>query len=284
LSTANGKLSSHTNSSTISIDVQHIEPYIGPRPFKRDKDDQSRFFGRGVETNEIVSLITSHRLVLIYAQSGAGKTSIFNAQVISELEHYGFEVLPMTRVQGTTATTTSTTAMATSDTASKNRSKGIDKPGDFNGVEIENLYVYNAIQSLSPGDDFKPLPDLSLFEFLDKHFPIHKDENKYPLPQVLVFDQLEEIFSFYPNKWIEQQQEFFQQVADSLDNNPLLRIVFIIREDFLAQLDPFKSILPEKLRPRFRLERLNGDEAIAAIKGPLTNTINNMNEQEKKRD
>ncbi len=36
-----------------------LEPYIGPRPFKRDKYDQSRFFGRDVETNEIVSLITS---------------------------------------------------------------------------------------------------------------------------------------------------------------------------------------------------------------------------------
>ena len=127
----------------------------------------------------------------------------------------------------------------------------------------------------------KSLSNLSLFEFLDKYFPNHKDKNGYPLPQVLIFDQLEEIFSFYPTNWIEQQQEFFQQVADSLDNNPLLRIVFIIREDFLAQLDPFKSILPERLRPRFRLERLHRDEAVAAIKGPLKNTINNLNEQER---
>ncbi len=94
-------------------------------------------------------------------------------------------------------------------------------------------------------------------------------------------NRLEEIFSFYPNKWIDQQKEFFEQVADSLDNNPLLRVVLIIREDFLAQLDPFKGNLPERLRPRFRLERLNRNGAIAAIKGPLTDTIRNMDEQEK---
>ena len=75
----------------------------------------------------------------------------------------------------------------------------------------------------------------------------------------------------------------FRQVADSLDNNPFLRIVFIIREDFLAQLDPFKIILPEKLRPRFRLEKLNKNEAIAAIKGPLRNTINNMDGAQKRK-
>ena len=101
------KLLQRPNSKTTTSDYTSgndksdpLYPYIGPRPFKRDKDDQSRFFGRDVETNEIVSLVTSHRLVLIYAQSGAGKTSIFNAQVTPKLEGYGFEVLPMARVQG----------------------------------------------------------------------------------------------------------------------------------------------------------------------------------------
>src|ERR687884_159658 len=77
---------------------QSLEPYVGPRSFRRDVEDQSRFFGRDAETEEIVSLITSHRLVLIYAQSGAGKTSIFNAQVTPALESYGFNVLPLARV------------------------------------------------------------------------------------------------------------------------------------------------------------------------------------------
>ena len=45
---------------------------------------------------------------MIYAQSGAGKTSVFNAQVTPALESYGFKVLPSARVQVTTTATTNT--------------------------------------------------------------------------------------------------------------------------------------------------------------------------------
>ena len=67
-----------SSNSSKNIDIQSLEPYIGPRSFNRNLKDQKRFFGRDYETEEIVSLISSHKLVLIYAQSGAGKTSIFN--------------------------------------------------------------------------------------------------------------------------------------------------------------------------------------------------------------
>lgn len=63
-----------------------IEPFLGPQAFGQNVEDQKRFFGRNLETKEIVTLILSYQVVLIYAQSGAGKTSIVNAQVIPELE------------------------------------------------------------------------------------------------------------------------------------------------------------------------------------------------------
>jgi hypothetical protein len=241
----------------IDVADESLEPYVGPRSFRRDIEDQLRFFGRDAETEEIVSLITSHRLVLIYAQSGAGKTSIFNAQVIPTLESYGFEVLPMTRVQ---ITTTSLIPKAFSANES-----------DSSLSQIENIYIYNALQSLRQDIDFESLKNLSLFEFLDRYFPISKGESGDHRPQILIFDQFEELFRF-PD--IEFQKGFFGQIADSLENNPLLRIVFIMREDYLAQLDPFKGILPEKLRPSFRLERLRRNEAILAIKGPLAKFLN----------
>jgi YVTN family beta-propeller protein len=89
----------------------------------------------------------------------------------------------------------------------------------------------------------------------------------------LIFDQFEELFNLYPENWQEQQIEFFKQIAESLDENKLLRIVLIIREDYIAQLDPFKDTLPEKLRHRYRLEKLNEEAAISAIKKPLEKSI-----------
>jgi len=253
------KLSSQSGTESSRNDNDISNPYIGPRSFRKDPSDQSKFFGRDTEKDEIISRIMSHRLTLVYAQSGAGKTSIFNAEIIPALESEGFEVLPMTRVAITQL-----------------------KPAD-------NSYVYNALicirdtvedNLIRKKIDSQSLSELSLFEFLDYNFPVKRNENTNPTPQVLIFDQLEDLFTYFPNNWIEQRKDFFEQISDSLDNNPLLRVVFIIREDYLAQLDPYKSVVPEKLRPSFRLEKLRRDEATLAITGPLMGIIKNLSQGE----
>src|SRR5579863_9584087 len=59
-------------------------PYVGPASFT--KEDSKRFFGRATETRELASLVIARRAVLLYAQSGAGKTSLLQAGLIPELE------------------------------------------------------------------------------------------------------------------------------------------------------------------------------------------------------
>jgi len=236
-----------TSNQLNNIDKKNLEPYIGPRPFYRDPEDQKRFFGRDYETEEIVSLISSHKLVLIYAQSGAGKTSIFNAQIIPTLEQDGFEVLPVIRLKSSNIIT------------------------NLDTNDVKNICIFNSLQSLRPDLDPNILKDKSLTEFLQEYFPIKKDKNDREMQQILIYDQLEEIFDILPRNWKEQRKEFFKEIVQVLNDITPLQIVFIIREDYLAQLDPYSNILPEKLRPRFRLERLRADSALLAIKGPLKN-------------
>ena len=57
-----------------------------------------------------------------------------------------------------------------------------------------------------------------------------------------------------------------------MDDDPLLRIVFIIREEYLSQLDNFAGFVKGGLWPRFRLEYLRKEAALLAIKRPLENT------------
>ena len=76
-----------------------IDPYVGPRPFERD--EAGLFFGRLGETRLLVSMVLASRVVLLYALSGAGKTSLLNAAVVPSLEREDFfEVLPPARVRG----------------------------------------------------------------------------------------------------------------------------------------------------------------------------------------
>ncbi len=78
--------------------ISRRNPYPGPRPF--EKEEKELFFGRSREGRELLSLIIAHRAVLLYAQSGAGKTSLLNARLIPLLMEGNFEVLPVARVRG----------------------------------------------------------------------------------------------------------------------------------------------------------------------------------------
>ncbi len=251
------KFKQKLSQSSTSQNKNDVQPYIGPRPFDRNDKDEKRFFGRDYEADEIISLILGHRLVLVYAQSGAGKTSIINAKISPMLEDLGFQVLPSARIGNI------------SDSENYPSSKMA-----INSSDIKNAYMFNAIQSLLKKDvDSQSLLDKQqLTDFLKSYYPptIVDQETGEVKNQVLVFDQMEELFTFYPNdKWREQQKDFFQQVTKALKDNIFLRIVFVIREDYLAELDPFLELLPERLRPRFRLERLQKENALLAIKKPL---------------
>ena len=222
-----------------------FQPYVGPRPYERY--DPAPFFGRDHEADELVSLIISSWEVLFYAQSGAGKTSLLNAGAIPLLEEEGFEVLPLARVQGVI-------------------------PNGIQSEDIKNLYVFNTLMSWAK-EEANPerLAQMSLTEYL-KERKYSTDDEGQPLPRALIFDQFEELFTLYQDRW-NDRNEFFVQVRDAIKNEKhLLRVIFTIREDCIAQLDPYAHLLPEKLRTRFRMERLRRDAALAAVTGPLRET------------
>src|SRR5919112_3048766 len=93
------QLNVQTTTPPAPVETTPIEPYVGPRSFR--KDQREFFFGRDEESDELVSVITAHSAVLLYSQSGAGKTSLLNAKLIPRLEEEeDFHVLPPMRVQG----------------------------------------------------------------------------------------------------------------------------------------------------------------------------------------
>ncbi len=53
------------------------EPYLGPQPF--DRADADRFYARTVEARELFAMTVAHQVVVLYAESGAGKTSLLRA-------------------------------------------------------------------------------------------------------------------------------------------------------------------------------------------------------------
>jgi WD40 repeat protein len=218
-----------------------VSPYVGPQPFQRS--DAAIFFGRRKEADDLLSLVTAHGELLLYAQSGAGKSSLLNAGLIPLLEAKGFEVLPPARVGG-------------------------PLPPGMRSADIKNLYMFNALRTWVPAD--KELTEVAgmTFRYFVENRERPRDSRGRERATVIIFDQLEEVFQFYPEQW-ETRRDFFDQLGEALERDLHLRVVFAMREDYIAQVAPFCRYLPEQLKVRYRLEQLKKEAAHSAVTGPL---------------
>ncbi len=221
-------------------------PYVGPRPYERG--DRRNFYGRNREARDLLALILAQRVVLLYAQSGAGKTSLLNAQIIPTLEEKeGFKVLPVARV-------------------------GSAPPPSIAPSAIDNVFVFCALMALA-GEQTpaETLTGHTLRSYIQEHFIEQESPNAFTReehkPLLLIFDQFEEIFTTHRDRW-QDARGFFQQITEALDAMPSLSVLFAMREDHVAEVDPYAALLPNRLRARFRMERLGPEGGLEAIARP----------------
>lgn len=216
------------------------QPYVGPRPF--GSTDQDKFFGRNREARDLIDLVVANNAVLLHSKSGLGKTSLVNALLVPLLiQEEGFEALPVARV-----------AHVASEPA---------------GLQVRNIYVFNALMSCSQHfDSPTKFADISFTEYLAK---LERPEDVFgdPAPRILIFDQFEELFTTYPERW-QDRRSFFEQIGNALEKNRSLRVIFSMREEYIGELEPYVSLLPGS-PPRFRLEGLNEQTAIVCVREPL---------------
>ncbi len=192
-------------------------PYIGPRPYERQ--DRDNFYGRAREARDLLALILAERVVLFYAQSGAGKTSLLNTQIIPALEEEGFDVLPAARV-------------------------GSDLPPGVDPKSVKNIFVFSALMGLA-GPDVPPseLSGHTLLSFLQSRQPVGEgfaptqerasathslrsgrvagivptstDTLVEDKPPILILDQFEEILTTHRERW-QEARGFFEQMQAAL--------------------------------------------------------------------
>ena len=240
------------------MSAQPDNPYVGPRSFRRE--EASRFFGRESEARDLLSLVISEQLVLFYAQSGAGKSSLINTSLIPSLEEKGFEVLPVGRVSSAV----------------------------MNTDQVDNLYIFNLLLSLDQSKrDPHRFSHIPLTDFLNnlarrgEQFIYDDRSNELSpglessagleiSPRALVIDQFEEIITTHPEAW-QKREAFFRQLADAMEADPYLWVILVMREDFVAALDPYAHLLPGQLRARYYMRRMRVPSALDAIRKPVEN-------------
>lgn len=211
-------------------------PYVGPRTF--EEEDGRYFYGRDVEARALLSSVIAEPLLLFYAQSGAGKSSLVNARLIPGLRAAGFTVLPPGRVGG-----------------------GLPPEAG----EVGNVFAYALLASISQGDaTLSDLASTTLGDYLQQARAAAGGEAQ---PLVLIVDQFEEILTSHQAHW-QQREPFFRQLAEALHDDDLLWVVLVMREDYVAALDPYLHLLPDRLRSRFYMQRMDAVAAQEAIEQP----------------
>jgi hypothetical protein len=230
-----------------------INPYPGPESFGRG--DARPYFGRDQETSDLTSMAVTERLMVFYAPSGAGKTSLLNMRLIPRLEEKLYEVLPMARVSGMVAMP----------------------------AKVRNVYAYNLMLRLAPGDAHpERFAQLSLSDFLwhlstEDGKSYHYDPSNQALrlatparelwPRVLILDQFEEIVTAYPTFW-RHREDFFRQLDEALASDAMLRVIMSLRADYVQDLERYAGLLQHGLRARYQMFLLGTEDAHLAIEGP----------------
>jgi hypothetical protein len=229
-------------------------PYVGPRTFT--KEEHHLFFGREQEARDLLNRVLSERLVLFYAQSGAGKSSLINTRLIPQLRKVGYAVLPVGRVGG-------------------------ELPADTEAVD--NLYLFNLMRSLVTAErEPARFAHLTLAQFLaglssddaENYYydpaaaePSIPDAAQPAMPYVLIVDQFEELLTSHPGRW-QEQEEFFRQLNAAMLGDRNLWVVLTLREDHLAPIEAYAPLLADRMRARFYMERMGVEAALQAIRQP----------------
>ena len=272
-------------------------PYVGPRPFDEQDAARGRYHGREHEARDLVALVSRERLVLFYSQSGAGKSSLLRASLIPGLRRLGFDVLPVARVSG--ARPSDGTGPTTADEATNpiiynvilSLNEGL--PLDTRATPDALLHV-SLSQFLEGEEAIEPAAvgvgaahAVEPVALAARNGAANRDANGTmasgdgaavsvrgegelggPMaPTVLVIDQFEEIVTVYPNRW-QERRAFFEQLRDTMDRLPRLWVVLTLREDYVASLEPYAELMPNRLRARYYMQQMGVEAALDAVRKP----------------
>ena len=236
--------------------------YPGAESFQDKPLDRSIFYGRDVERDRLLHLVLAERLVLVFGKSGIGKTSLLQAGVFEELRRHDFFPINI-RLN-----------------PQQTDGRSIRSLVSLTVAEIRHDLQCSGVES---NCDIDPVPG-TLWEYFSL-LQIWSDDDVLLSP-VIVFDQFEEVFSYYSSS---ERELFTEQIADivqrqtprsirekmemglldgALTSAPEVRIIFSMREDYLYELQEMSTRIPGIMQNRLRLRAMTRTQAEQAILRP----------------
>ena len=179
--------------------------------------DKNRFFGREAEEQRLVELIFRSQLMLVYGQSGTGKSSLVQCGLAKMMAPADYFPVIIRRRANLPASIRATLGSL------------LDKPADSDVVSLVTQLSRYALR-----------------------------------PVYLMFDQFEELFISGDRA---EQTEFFDILKALYQSSASLKLLLVMREEYIAYLYPYEDLLPNLFDFRLRLEPMSEKNLHAVIVG-----------------
>lgn len=239
-----------------------ITPYPGISPFTYLHGTENLFFEREEEAENIIDHIIAYRSVLLFAASGVGKSSLVNAAILPKLVKRGlspekirlhpnldqeFEIERISRQEG-------------------------GRPPFLNSLLFPPNTEKTLLASIAAMDQ-------KIRSICSSQKPSIEESNNSPsnLRPLLIFDQFEEAITRFDAQTLnsraivlKRQQSLFDTIQSWHDDKSLnLKMLFIFREEYLAQLNVLFRECRGLNDRQIRLRPLSNTQLKHIIRGPF---------------
>ena len=206
--------------------------------------DKDFYFGRNEEVQALYEMTFQSDLLLVYGASGTGKTSLIQCGLANCFEPYNWLALTIRR------------GININQSLEKALNDALNNDMEYfdDEEEIDNSILSRQIKMLR-------------FKFFK--------------PIYLIFDQFEELYIINEDK--DEQKQFYNTVKEILLLNQPVKIIIVIREEYLGYLYNFEQIVPDIMRKKLRIEPMTLDrvrQVLLGINNPEISQVTLQNGEE----
>ena len=204
------------------------------------REDKDFYFGREEEITQMYNMVFQTNLLLVYGGSGVGKSSLIQCGLSSRFDSHDWQSIFVRR--GNNINESLDAAL-------------VDAGGDIEeGDDLDWLDQDWSSEEVTTEKTEKSLLSRRLSTIHLKNFK----------PIYLIFDQFEELFIFGTD---EEKSTFYQNIKDIITSEQQVKVIFLIREEYLGHLYEFERVLPQLLRKKIRIEPMNLEKVFMEVTG-----------------